>query len=169
MQRTPESTRKTYEEELITITAAARQLVARLGKLEQSQKDAVVGLLALSSWSSGLADMPIRADAGVLTGFGEAVSTLSPHLGAALGHTSVVAGCFDEHVAYASAMAKCKADGKSDDECEKEHAGLMAATVICAMKKIEEGKRKLSEVLEIDLPPTDLPPSDLPPIDPPRR
>jgi hypothetical protein len=47
-------------------------------------------------------------------------------------------GCLDEEIAYATAMAKCKDEGKSDDECDKETAAEATAAVLCHMRQLEE-------------------------------
>lgn len=46
-------------------------------------------------------------------------------------------GCLDAEIAYASAMAKCEADGKSEDECDRQTAPELAATVSCQMRELQ--------------------------------
>jgi hypothetical protein len=46
-------------------------------------------------------------------------------------------GCLDAEIAYASAMAKCEADGKSEDACEQQAAPEAAAAVSCWMREIQ--------------------------------
>jgi hypothetical protein len=46
--------------------------------------------------------------------------------------------CFDAELAYASAMASCQREGKSDDECELLASPEAAAALSCKMKTLEK-------------------------------
>jgi hypothetical protein len=70
--------------------------------------------------------------------------------------------CMDEHIAYASAMARCEEDGKTEQECDRETAGEMQATVMCEMGRIEELRQAIGRI-----PGRRWPPGPFPwPIDP---
>ncbi len=65
--------------------------------------------------------------------------------------------CLDAHIAYASAMARCLDEGKTEDQCDRETAGEMSATVICEMRKIEEMKEIIGRIPGRDWPPGPFP------------
>ncbi len=55
-------------------------------------------------------------------------------------------GCLDEELAYAEAMSKCRDEGKSEEECDRETAGELSAAVMCRMRQIEEMKRIIEHI-----------------------
>ena len=65
----------------------------------------------------------------------------------------IVQFCMDESISYASAMASCLDEGKSEDECDRENAESASAEVTCWMRELANSRHWLLELLRFPLPP----------------
>jgi hypothetical protein len=66
-------------------------------------------------------------------------------------------GCLDAEIAYASAMARCNADGKSAAECDRETAPELAAAVACQLEAVQQLPRVIGRIPGRTWPPRPFP------------
>lgn len=74
----------------------------------------------------------------------------------------IVQFCMDESISYASGMARCLNEGKSEDQCDRENAESASAEVACWMREMENYRNWIVELLRLPLP---SPPGPIPPVD----
>jgi len=74
----------------------------------------------------------------------------------------IVQFCMDESISYASGMASCLEEGKSEAQCERENAEAASAEVACWMREMEGHRKWIVDLLRFPIPP---PPGPIPPVD----
>ena len=127
-----------------------------------------------SSWSS--ASRLIECDEGMALALGVRASDRPTIIGIAkdngrnifalrtdlLVQPQLVQFCLDESISYASGMARCLDEGKSEAQCERENAGAASAEVACWMREMEGYRKWIVELIRFPLPPL---PGPVSPID----
>jgi hypothetical protein len=74
----------------------------------------------------------------------------------------IIQFCMDESISYASGMASCLEEGKSEDQCDLENAEAASAEVACWMREMEGHRTWIVDLLRLPIPPR---PDPIPPLD----
>jgi len=145
--------RESLEKSVGQIVAATSKLLEPLKELNDEQKDAVVTLGLLIQGITFAKRPPVMMSEDILIQFQEELNEICPPLGEI---TIAKEPCFEATVSYASAMQKCEDEGKSEEECP-EAWGAGYQSIMCAMKKIEEIKDDIRNILDGQRPPKPIP------------
>jgi cell division protein ZapA (FtsZ GTPase activity inhibitor) len=156
-QETPSFTKAKAEYD-----ALAKQMVqsvAYMGEplksLNDEQLAAVAALLVMTRLAAQSEGIEALASADLSEGFWVEVPEICPPMPSAIQRK--LGGCLDEELAYAMSMAGCLADGKSEDECERDAAGEAAAAAMCRMRQVEEMRRIIGRIPGRQWPPGPFP------------
>jgi len=156
MKRKAPTTRtfKDRDAAIRSLLSVTHDLVKKLRSLPVKEKQAVVGLLALSQFVGVYARSRARPDETIICGFHRDIGVLSPEVAARLDFRGHAFACRDESIAYATAMARCLEDGKkTEDRCELENEGEMVAELLCVIKQIEAYKGIFETIFGAKFPP----------------
>lgn len=125
-----------------------------LKSLTKEQRASVAALLVITRVVSGSPSAKGSAQAAVLEAVWDETQDVCPPIKSAPFSRG---GCLDANVAYATSMAKCLADKKSEATCEKLASPELSVAVACEMKRLGE----LPGVIGL-LPGRDWPPGPFP-------
>lgn len=121
----------------------AKQMVQSLAYIGEPLKDltdeqmaSVAALLAMTRVAAQSEGLEAVASASLSEGFWVELPEICPPMPEVI--QLKLGGCLGEELAYATAMARCEDEGKSEDECEREAAPELSAAVMCRMRQIEE-------------------------------
>jgi len=148
-----EDARKKLANELDKFVKVSRNLLEPLKELNEYQIAALV-TLGYSMRVIMLAGRPAtKIPEGILARFKEVVDEVCPPLGKLVIPKDP---CFEATVSYLSALAKCDAEGRTEDECwEAWGPGFQAVT--CIMEELEEMRGKLADIFGRLKPPRPFP------------
>ena len=125
-----------------------------LKKLTDEQMASVAALLVMTrqaTLSEGLNGGPGAGFAKMFWGEVRGICPPTPKFELTRG------GCLDEEIAYAQGMARCEAEGRSREDCERENAGPASAALTCHMRAIEEMRGLILEIAGRKWPPRPFP------------
>src|SRR5688572_17613435 len=132
---------------LQSLLSAVPGMVKQLKTLNADQKQAVLGIAALSHYAGVYAGSPLRPNATLLSNFYRDVGGISAASAARFRLGNIASACRAESIAYAASMARCLADGnKSERECEVQSAPEAAAEIACMLKQMESLKGILAKI-----------------------
>lgn len=114
------------------------QSVAYIGEplkgLSEEQMASLGGLLALTRVVARAEALGVATDAA-LEAFWTEVDGICPPMPQPPEFR--YGNCLDEEIAYVAALARCRDEGKSEEECEREAGGELGAAVMCRMGQLE--------------------------------
>ncbi|MCW4048417.1 MAG: hypothetical protein NWE89_01640 [Candidatus Bathyarchaeota archaeon] len=137
--------RVSLSKEIKAMVSATEAMVKPLKTLDKRQIAAVNLFILERDALMGALMEAGKLDAGLVREFSNAVVSICPDLEPVVVGSRFADPCMDHHVAYATAMARCEEDGKSEDECD-DAIGPGAAAVMCEMDQLLEIKRVMEDL-----------------------
>lgn len=118
------------------VPESVARLAAPLARLDEEQKASVAGLL-LAARIATLGEASATPVGRALSErFWTEMSKLLPPTPSSA--ETVHRSCLEESIAYASAMARCRSQDRSDDECERRAAPEAAAEMQCKLEQMKK-------------------------------
>lgn len=151
-RRRAEQARKKLREKLEPMIKATSYLLEPLKTLNEEQVAAVVTLSLLTQGVTGAARALPKSGKDVVASFKKELVGICPELQRGIRSDP----CFDLEITYLSALKKCEDEGRREDECWEAY-GWEDALVHCYMKKLENSKGTIRDILSKLKPPKPTP------------
>jgi len=143
-----------YQSLAKNMNASVAYIAEPLKGLTAEQKGSVAALIVMSRLAAQCEATPGKANLGLSEEFWFEVLKYCP---IPKKFDFSRGGCLDADLAYASGMARCLKEGKTEDQCELENSVESAAAVLCHMKEIEQLRNTLLQIPGRQLPPRPFP------------
>ena len=127
-------------------------LLEPLKDLKENQMAAVVALGFLTRWFMVANAPAVKLGADIVARFKTEIDTVCPDFSKVLTRDP----CFEAEIEYATAMSKCKEEGRDEDECH-EAWGPGARAVQCTMEELEILGQKIKDIYRRLTPPRPIP------------
>ncbi len=101
------------------LQAASKNLAERLKKMNNEDQATVATLIVMMEATMSLDGNSLSLQKETAARIVENIRPASAVVARVWDPRSIIGGCFDESVAYASAMAKCEKNGKKESECDE--------------------------------------------------
>jgi len=142
-----EKFRGLLNEKISGMVEATKELAGPLNTLNKNQIAAVTFLVLERGILMSASRKSAGLDEGLLLGFKDAVKSICPDLEPILELSRFKDPCMEHQMAYVSALAKCKEEGKDEDDCP-EAWGPGAAAINCEMEKINDMQGLINKMWE---------------------
>ncbi len=142
---------KEYDERAKQMVRSMAYVGEPLNELTDDEMEAVAALLVMTRLASQSED----ASPSLSGGFWVELQKICPPIPRAIQHK--LGGCLDESIAYATSMARCLDEGKSEGECERESGGELSAHAYCQLRQLEEMEGIIRNIGERKWPPGPFP------------
>ncbi len=126
-----------------------RVVTTRLERLEKSEKDAVIALLTLSNAVAAYERAgALKIEEPLRSYYGE-LGRLSTGYRAPGKFQSMILACFDESVSCATAQQRCRNEGRSDTDCDRDPGVIEAcgAEAACIFDAVRDLERVIPDIL----------------------
>lgn len=133
------------DKNLRQMALATKQIVAPLKALTAEEMVSVVSLIMVSNNLAAARAGGIEFEKEIREIFARELEAISPGLGKAILPGSYRGGCWDQSIAYVSALVSCEEDGRSEAECWEAY-GLSEALMACEMKEMAKLKEEIKDL-----------------------
>lgn len=133
------------DKNLRQMALATRQIVGPLKALTAEEMASVVSLIMVSNNLAAARAGGIEFEKEIGEIFVAELVAISPELGRAVAPGSYGGACWDQSVAYVSALVSCEDDGRSEEECW-EASGPLGALMACQMQEMAKLKEEIKDI-----------------------
>ncbi len=133
------------DKNLRQMALATKQIAAPLKALTAEEMASVVSLIMVSNNLAAARAGGIEFEKEIREIFVAELVAISPGLGRAVDPTVHRGGCWDQSIAYVSALVSCEKEGTSEEDCWEAN-GALGALMACEMREIGKLKEEIKDI-----------------------